>query len=275
MTDEKRTRDGGLAVAMLQCEGSANPSRNAERIVNAIRRAGEIGADILLTPECALSGYAPVDRESTSTLDADELAACEDLLAAESSATGIALALGTSTPTENGWHNSTLWIDPDTNTRSRYHKRALYGEDARHYVPGVDAAGSVVDFRGWRIGWRICFEFRFPEYFRELLRADVDLVLMGFSMVGAGGAKREIAMAHLRSRAAENGFFLATANNIRSGQEAPSCLLDPEGNTLAQASWDVDTLVGGRCVRAPRAPLTGSIRAHAKTLAGGSSGSTD
>lgn len=275
--EKKRTREDRMAgqrhgakrefkVATKQCMGSDNLERNMLRLEHAIETAVEFGAELLLTPECALSGYASVDRDSNDSLDASTLAACEDHLAGAASSAGIALALGTSTPTEGGWHNSLLWIDPDTGTRTRYHKRALYGEDARYYVPGVDAAGSVVDFRGWRIGLRICFEFRFPEYFRELLLADVDLALVPFCMVGAKGTKREIATAHLQSRAAENGIFLATANSIRAEQEAPSCVIDPEGNILLQAEWDVEGLICATCSRSARRPLVESIRAHAKTL---------
>lgn len=268
MTSNTHGAKRELKVATKQCMGGDNPERNMLRIEHAIQTAVEFKADLLLTPECALSGYASVDRDSNDALDPAALAACEDHLAELATRAGIALALGTSTPTDGGWHNSLLWIDPDTGTRTRYHKRALYGEDARHYVPGVDAAGSVVDFRGWRIGLRICFEFRFPEYFRELLVADVDLALVPFCMVGAGGTKRGIATAHLQSRAAENGIFLATANSITAEQEAPSCVIDPEGNILLQAEWDVEGIICASCTRGARRPLVESIRAHAKTLAG-------
>ena len=58
-----------------------------------------------------------------------------------------------------------------------YDKRALWGWDRDNFTRGEKR--GVVDYKGFCIGIRICFEIRFPEFFRELYKekTDLDVVL--------------------------------------------------------------------------------------------------
>lgn len=48
---------------------------------------------------------------------------------------------------------------------SHYDKRALWGWDKDNFTPGE--GGGIIEYGDIKIGIRICFEVRFPEYFRE------------------------------------------------------------------------------------------------------------
>jgi predicted amidohydrolase len=72
--------------------------------------------------------------------------------------------------------NSVAIISP-SKTIDYYDKRALWGWDLDNYSPGTISNGIVI-INGIKIGIRICFEIRFPEYFRELYKENVDIAII-------------------------------------------------------------------------------------------------
>ena len=48
-----------LTVAALQMRTTLDAEANARRLHTAVADAADAGADLLVTPECALSGYPP------------------------------------------------------------------------------------------------------------------------------------------------------------------------------------------------------------------------
>jgi steroid delta-isomerase-like uncharacterized protein len=164
-------------------------------------------------------------------------------------------------------------IRPDGAREPFYHKRALWGWDLQSYVPGQ--ADSVYDVDGIRVGMRICYEARFPEYFRELFRERVDLALVALAAVGDGSdtATADVYRAHLVSRASENAMWMLSANSTSQAQLAPSCLIDPDGNVTAKCKADrEDLLVGAIRVEEPSLSAKGRIalsRALTRVVPGG------
>ncbi len=256
-----------LRVAAWQFEGSDDPERNLAAIVRGLARARRRRARLVLFQECALSGYASVDLPSPAAIDRNALARAERDLRAAVKEHRLWAAVGTTTFPDAGGaaENALTLIGPDGRARGTYAKRAMYGDDARHYAPGT-SSGGIHTVGGLRTGLRICYEFRFPEYFRELLAARVELGLVAFSMVGPTPAKRPVARAHLVSRAAENGLWLLTANSLSRAQNAPTCLVDPDGTVLEELPDGREGLLVGTVERTRPGGLRSAIRAHARAL---------
>ena len=59
-----------------------------------------------------------------------------------------------------------------------YDKRALWGWDRDNFTEGQNE--GIFEIGGITIGVRICFEIRFPEYFRELYKQRTDLNVVLF-----------------------------------------------------------------------------------------------
>ena len=150
---------------------------NFSTICAAAERAAEVGAELLLFPECALTGFPPRDILSSAAVDFLRLAEMHAALHKLSDARNLALIVGSMVPAENGVRNAVMIFRPGEEPLI-YAKRALWGWDRDNFVPGN--APGVFSFRGWKIGVRICYEVRFPEYFRELYRARCDLALTPF-----------------------------------------------------------------------------------------------
>jgi predicted amidohydrolase len=256
-----------LRIAAWQFAGSGDPERNLAAIDRGLARAKRRKAQLVLFQECALSGYASVDLPSPAAIDRAALAEAERTLRAAVRARGLWAAVGTTafSGPDGRAQNALTLIGPDGRARGTYAKRAMYGDDARHYAPGSEA-GGLHTVEGIRTGLRICYEFRFPEYFRELLAARAALGLVAFSMVGPTPAKRPVARAHLVSRAAENGLWLLSANSVSQAQNAPTCLVDPDGTVVEELPDGREDLLVGTVEIATPAGLRRAIREHARHL---------
>jgi predicted amidohydrolase len=154
------------------------------------------------------------------------------------------VVLGLMTFTRVGAQNSVRLVSPNGRARKAYHKRALYGWDENHFTPG-EGPGAIHVVDGMRLGLRVCYEARFPEYFRELFRQQADLVGVSFADVRGTSNKYDVMRSHLVSRAAENGMYVLSANSCSSEQGAPTALIDPDGLVMEEAPRNQEALITG------------------------------
>ncbi len=102
------------------------------------------------------------------------------------------------------------------------------------FSPGVSDGVFSVD--GLRIGVRICYEVRFPEYFRELHRSGTDLnIVLFYDVAIIPDANRyNLIKAHLQTRAVENVTHFLSVNSSGPSQIAPTALFDKSGTVLSE-----------------------------------------
>jgi omega-amidase len=190
---------------------------------------------LLLTQECALCGYPPVEVPSVQAIDKTLLQDAYQEIVKLARRHQMYIGLGTITFHGTDTYNSIRLSCPVGKDLKPYHKRALYGWDQNNFQPGNENGIYKID--GIKVGLRICFEVRFPEYFRELFLEQVDLALVSF----ADGSKEEppgrlnAIRSHLVSRAAENVMYVMSANSTSQSQLAPTCIIDPDGKVVAAA----------------------------------------
>jgi deaminated glutathione amidase len=136
--------------------------------------------------------------------------------------------------------NSTLVFDPQGQQVSRYDKMHLFGfkagaeayDESRSIEPGTLPVAFDTPFA--RIGLSICYDLRFPEYFRALGPVDI-LVLPAAFTATTGEAHWEVL---LRARAIENQcYVIASAQGGRheTGRKTwgHSMIIDPWGEVQA------------------------------------------
>ena len=239
-----------MAVGAFQFRGTGDPSTNVRALERGIREAASRGVRFLLTQECALSGYAPLEVASSGAVDQPAQRAALRRVRELAQEHAIFVAVGLTTFDAGRARNSVHLVTPQGGLRAAYHKRALYGWDEENYWPDTGGSGLyVVD--GVRVGVRICYEVRFPEYFRELFRAGANLAAVPFADVGGSESKYNVVMSHLISRAAENAVHVLSANSVSDRQGAPTCLIDPDGRVLAAAPRENEALIVGRIELGP------------------------
>lgn len=224
-------------------------AHNLEHIKAGIAQAAAQGIDLLVFPECALTGYPPRHIASPDAVDWDALNHTHNELQALAAQQRMHLIIGTMLREEHVL-NSALLLAPN-GKRSAYHKRALWGWDAENFHPGTQP--GVWEIAGLHVGVRICYEVRFPEYFRELYRARTDLNLLLFCDVADAydPQRYDLIRGHIRTRSVENVCPILTVNATAPFQTAPTGFYGASGQIIAELSRGQEGLLVSEWSPAP------------------------
>ena len=226
-----------LRVAAAQMKFRPTLGENLERIVSFIERASQEGSDVVLFPECALTGYN-VDFRS---IDWRALASALKSVAAMAKANRCHVLLGTPTRTRGRIYNSLLVFDRKGRETFRYHKIHLTPRDAEYFSPGNSVAFFHID----RVPCTaiICHERRFPELVRLPAMMGAQIVFhpnAGLDPLAVSKAKRG-GRDGIAVRAFENQIFYVFANSVGPQGEGlwsagDSKIVAPDSRVLALAS---------------------------------------
>jgi predicted amidohydrolase len=221
MTDSKILKLGAFQFAVC-----GDISRNFAALRRGVTLAANRGVRLLVTPECALTGYPPTERADVASLDFGELERCTAELCALAKEHDMYIALGTIRRESGKVYNSIAVLSPNGEIAGYYDKRALWGYDLQHFDES-DSAG-VFDIDGVSVGFRICFDVCFPELFRELFTTGADLCCVSFSDVSEQDKPDHYARAkaYLLVRADENAITVISANSTSKFQTAPTAVFD-------------------------------------------------
>lgn len=198
-----------LHIALWQTAYVASSPEALQRLETAGAQARAQGADLIVSPEMSLTGYA-IGAE----VIADRAEAADGPLA--QAVTAIAQRLGIGIVYGYPEHNPTgkpfnavQAVGPDGTRLMNYRKTHLYGElDRDRFSPG-DAAPAVFDWHGWRLGLLICYDVEFPEAVRLLALQGADAVLVPTANMTDFD---EVSQLLVPARACENRLFVAYAN---------------------------------------------------------------
>ena len=232
-----------MRVAAFQFKGSANIEHNLLAIKRGIAAAAKQKVRVLITQECALCGYPPIETEKVAKIDFDQVNKATAEITRLATNHHMYIGLGTIVPAKEAYFNSIVLISPDHDKQPAYHKRALWGWDRENFRPGH--ARGVYTIDKVKVGLRICYETRFPEYFRELFREKVEVAFVSFCDVEQepNPNRYELIKAHLITRAVENALVVVSVNSISGYQTAPTCVINPDGAVLALAPLDEEYLL--------------------------------
>lgn len=230
-----------LKVCAAQVGVTPDLEKNFRTIEASIREASRRRADLVAFPECALSGYGPLDFDTPD--DVDHLAVNRKLAALTKliSRHRIWVVLGTVTRHRGKAYNTALLFDRNGKERGRYHKLHLFTGDRRFYEPGDSL--PVFKLQRQTVGLQICFDIRFPEPWRCLALAGARLIIHIANACKSATWKIPVWEGHLRSRAAENGVCVLSVNAAGPKQMGISQIIDPDGLQLAVAKMDTPGLI--------------------------------
>lgn len=230
-----------MRLAAYQFAVCGDLKKNTEKIKEAIEKAASEKTDFIAFSECALSGYPPTDIASSKDFDFKALPAVLNELQELSDKHNITVLIG-SIAFDEKYVNRAFLIAPKRDIR-HYDKRALYGYDSDNFER--ENTDGIFEINGLKVGVRICFEIRFPEYFREAYKAGTDLNVVIFYAVSDfdDTEKYEVMRSHLISRAAENVTPILSVDAITPFQSAPTCFINASGRVLAEAKRNEEELL--------------------------------
>ena len=228
-----------IRAAAVQMISSTDPDANIDTMKRLVRQAAEQGADWVLLPE-----YWPLMGRK----DTDKLAFAEPLVGGNFSETryarfqttlsetaaecGVVLFGGTiplQSPEAGKVMNTMLVYDRDGAQIGLYHKMHLFGFSGlgERYAEAdtISAGGDVPELSADEVPLAagICYDLRFPEFFRAQQPFDVLLLPAAFTYT-TGKAHWELL---LRARAVENQCYVSGRRTF-----GHSMIIDPWGEIL-------------------------------------------
>ncbi|MBP3984533.1 NAD+ synthase [Pseudoxanthomonas helianthi] len=225
---------GKLRIALAQFDFPVgNIAGNEARIARMIAEARDVhGADVVLFPELAVSGYPPEDLLLRPSFLADCEAALQRIATA---AHGIVAVVGWPQSAGAIVYNAASVLR-DGEVAATYRKRELPNyavfDERRYFDIDPDGGACVFEVNGVLVGLVICEDLWFAEPLADAARAGAQLVLVpNASPFDLGKHAQRDAL--LAMRVAETGVALAYVNVV-GGQDAlvfdgASVLADGDG----------------------------------------------
>jgi predicted amidohydrolase len=219
-------------------------------ILDAIKNAKRLGADLLVLPECSYPAYVLLERQPYRRRipsDTQALAAVQR----QAARSRIDVCIGIARRGSNGLlRNEAVYIDARGRVVGSYAKCRLWNFDREWFARG-DAL-PVLDTRFGPLGMMICADGRNPEIARTLVTGGAWMILDPTAWVGTGPSRDAIRNPQvdyaLRVRAAENGTWIAAAD--KCGSELTSVhyagksqIVTPAGDVAALADADTPQII--------------------------------
>ena len=232
-----------MKVGVFQFRGSDSISDNHEAIKRAINKASQNKVRLLVFQECATCGYPPVETPAIEKINFGILNSNLQEIKELANKHNMYIALGTIREQNLKHYNSIQLIAPNGEILGNYDKRALWGWDLDNFKQGQTLGIYQID--DIKVGFRICFEVRFPEYFRELFKENVELCFVSFcDVLNEDSIERyDMIKAHLITRAVENVMTVISVNSTSHYQTAPTAVIDINGSIVSEAPRNQEYLI--------------------------------
>ena len=225
-----------VACAQTDCF-PGDVSANLRRINLLAASASAGGAELIIFPELMTTGYA--SPEVVAPLAERIPGPVSDEITRMATVHRIALAVGLPelSETGDGCFNTVLVIDAEGRELLRYRKVHLWGTE-KSWARGGDRF-PVRSLEGLHLGANICYDVRFPEGARSLALAGAQLMVLPTAWLGPI-EEWELAV---RSRAMDNGIFVAASALQGESFRGSSLIVDPHGTIIARGDPGVEQLV--------------------------------
>ena len=234
-----------VAAAQIAC-ALGNIDANVSKMREFSLRAKDAGADLIVFPEMADTGYSmPVIQEHAKPWGEGAVPQLQEI--ARTLALGI--ISGVSEREGESIYNSQVSIDAAGAIVAKYRKTHLFSpppiEEHKCFAPGNElvscAAGTL------RLGLTICYDLRFPEVYRALACEQGANVFIISSAWPFPRVEHQRVLA--TARAIENQSYVVLSNRVGKDDGAPFCgssaIIDAYGVVIAAASADREELVVG------------------------------
>jgi predicted amidohydrolase len=219
---------------------------NAELTIAAIRAATDAGAEVVVLPELATSGYVFADRDEVAAAarvpDDALFGAWADAVATTDAvaATGAVVIGGFAERGEGGvLYNSAAVVD-GSGVVAIYRKTHLWDRERLWFAAGDDAP-PVVETTAGRIGVAICYDLEFPEVTRQLALAGAELIAVptNWPLVERPSGERppEVVIAMAAARVNRVAIACCDRTGVERGQRwtEGSTIVGVDGWLLAEA----------------------------------------
>ncbi len=233
-----------MKIALLQMRAEAGDvEANLAILAQAARDAAAGGAQLLVAPELATTGYGAGDAilDLAEPAEGPQVRRLTDIAERH----GIAIVAGFAERDGDQVFNSLAMLRGDA-APSVYRKTNLYADYERALFTPGEIRPATAEFAGRRLGFLICYDVEFPENVRRLAEAGAEVIVVPTALP-EGPHARFIATKMVPVRAFENQVFVAYANH--AGEDARfryaglSRVVAPDGGCLAAVDDNAPSLL--------------------------------
>jgi predicted amidohydrolase len=234
-----------IAAAQIDCV-LGDVDANVQKVREFSTRAREAGADLVVFPEMADTGYSmPVIQEHAMTWNEGAVPQLQEI----AKTLRIGIISGVSERDGGSIYNSQVSIDAGGQIVAKYRKTHLFSpppiEEDKCFTPGDELVSFPIG--KLRLGLTICYDLRFPEVYRALACES------GANVFIISAAWPFPRVEHLRilaaARAIENQSYVILSNRVGKDNGVSFCgnsaIIDAYGVTIAGASADREELIVG------------------------------
>jgi 5-aminopentanamidase len=214
---------------------------NRVATTSAIEQAAGAGAQLVVLPELASSGYVFADRSELVSLAETRDGASITAWANLASALGVTIVAGFPEAAGDKVYNSAAVVDPK-GLRGVYRKAHLWDSENAVF-DRADDLPLVVDTEHGRLGVMVCYDIEFPEWVRAVALEGADLLCapVNWPLLPRPDGERPTEQVRALAGAGMNRLAMAVCDRVgvERGQDwiGGSVLIDADGYPLAIAEY--------------------------------------
>lgn len=242
-----------IRIAIAQMNSTSDEDANLEVMARFTHEAKSAGCDVIMFPE-----HAPQMRpgsehvEDSQPVDGTQMNFCGDIAAANN----IGMLVGSFAElTDHAYRygNTSVFFDRKGKRIGVYRKAHLFDvevggdvfRESDHVLAG-DGEPVVVEFEGWKFGLSICYDVRFPEFYRALVEGGAEILCVPAAFTYRTGAAHWEPL--LRARAIENTAWVVAPGQTGVNYGKRECwghsmVVSPWGEIVAQRGFEPGLMI--------------------------------
>lgn len=238
-----------LKIYLVQMEAILNDKIANFKKVRQLLSESKCSDGLIILPEMFATGYIPENPEQyAEDFSHAQGGPTAKFLSELADETGCAvMGAGISFAPSSGdasaprlQNHSSLYLPGNHQEAACYNKRRPFFPEV-NFLPGDSV--SLFKINQWNVAAAICYDLRFPELFRDAVKAGAKLITV---QAAWPAIRKEHWITLLKARAIENQVYVAAAN-----QYGNSMIVSPTGEIIAQGNT-AEGIVQGTILSAPQ-----------------------
>ena len=238
-----------IKIAAVQMEPKLMETReNLENILRAVRKAADNQANLIVFPECSLTGYIFSSRQEAlpfaETIPGSStekvISLCQELK--------VYVIFGLLEKENDRLFNAAAFLGPQ-GLIGKYRKNHLPFMGVDRFVDPGDKPFQVYQTPIGNIGLQICYDILFPESSRVMTLLGADILALSTNFPSAQTRGEKLTTYVVSARAIENRVHVVSTDRVGSERgfsfAGLSKIVDASGEILGLASADKEEIIYG------------------------------
>jgi predicted amidohydrolase len=221
------------------------PERNLDRMIDRLRDAAGAGAELVIFPECAVTGYCFEEPDEAASVAQSIPGPATDRFCRACAELGCFALFGTLELASDRIFNTAVLVGP-RGIVGTYRKIHLPLLGADRFVSYGDRPFAVHTVGDLRLGINICYDANFPEAARCLALLGADLIALPTNWVVGPGSFCTVEHV-IHARALDSKVYYCAVNRVGTERGftffGRSKIVDPAGQTIACLADDSEATI--------------------------------